>query len=197
MKRLLLPCFLALTVSLFAQPSTEKFSLAWTKGKVIFKTGDTLHCNIRFNQTANKSILQVNHAAHTLTIPTADVFEFSFFDEKRNRTRIFTTFGSAENGGPYFMEKLYADSRFCILNHKTMEVPPELNFSRLVGKPVKTYKKYLFNATTGEILPLSRENLFALLEPKRAEIISYVKARNIRFRRIADFISVFEYHNSL
>lgn len=198
MKQLLLPCLFALTISVFAQSTTEKFSLAWTRGKVVFKTGDTLSCNLRFNQTGNKSILQVNEAGHTLTLPIADVSEFSFFDLNKSRARIFCATRSANSDGQeYFMEKLYADTRFSILNHKTMEVPAELNFSRFVGKPVKTYKKYLFNASTGEVLPLSRENLFALLEPKREEILSYVKARHIRFKRIADFISVFEYHNSL
>lgn len=199
MKRLLLPILFAFTASLCAQPVTsEKFSLEWISGKVIFKTGDTLNCNLRFNQTGDKSILQVNEGGHMLTLPIVDVRQFSFFDAKKNRNRVFTAFEHPHfYGHEFYMEKIYVDGRFSILNHKTMEVPPELNFSRFVGKPVKTYKKYLLNESTGQLLPLSRESLFELLEPKKTEILSYVKSKNIRFRRISDFINVFEYHNSL
>ena len=199
MKRILLVLMIASSTALLAQNiSSEKFSLAFNRGQIIFKTGDTLTCNLRFNQTADKSILQINEEGHTLTVPTKDVRQFSFFDAKKNRNRIFTTFPHPHFANQeFYMEKIYVDNRFCILNHKTMEVPAELNFSRFVGKPVKTHKKYLMDEATGQLLPLSRESLFALLEPKRTEILSYVKSNHIRFRRIADFISVFEYHNSL
>ncbi|HEY0770966.1 MAG TPA: hypothetical protein VGD31_11600, partial [Sphingobacteriaceae bacterium] len=90
MKRLIFPFLFALTSSLSAQHAThEKFSLAWTKGEVVFKTGDTINCDIRFNQTGDKPILQISHSGHTLTIPVSDVSEFSFFDSKKNRSRHF------------------------------------------------------------------------------------------------------------
>lgn len=199
MKQILFFAFFALTMSLSAQSITsEKFSLEWTIGKVVFKTGDTLQCKLRFNQTGDKSVLQVTEAGHTLVLPTRDVRQFSFFDAKRSRDRIFTTFQHPGfSGQEFYMEKIYVDSRFSILNHKTMEVPAELNFSRFVGKPVKIHKKYLLNESTGQLLPLSRESLFQLLEPKKTEILSYVKSNHIRFKRISDFIHVFEYHNSL
>jgi hypothetical protein len=199
MKRLILPVFFACTTALCAQHLTsEKFSLDWTSGIVIFKTGDTLKCNLRFNQAADKSILQLNGSGHTLTVPIRDIRQFSFFDARKNRFRVFSAFAHPDHEDQeFYMEKIYGDNHFSILNHKTMEVPAELNFSRFVAKPVKTYKKYLLNESTGQLLPLSRESLFELLEPKKTEILSYVKSKNIRFRRISDFINVFEYHNSL
>jgi hypothetical protein len=199
MKRFLLPIAVIFTSSVVAQSITaEKFSLNWIPGEIVFKTGDTLHCRLRFNQAGDKPILQLTEANQTVTVPVKDVTQFSFFDTAKNRNRIFTAFKNPQVAGrEFYMEKIYADRNFSILNHKTMEVPPELNFSRFVGKPIKTYKKYLLNESTGELLPLSRENLLELLEPKKVEILSYVKARNIRFKRIADFINVFEYHNSL
>lgn len=201
MKRFIPLIILALAPTILSaqQLTSEKFSLVWTKGQVVFKSGDTLHCDLRFNQTGDKAILQISESGHTLTLPICDVRNFSFYDERKNRERTFSAFQKAGTATDQeiYMEKIYFDNHFSILNHKTMEVPPELNFSRFVGKPVKTHKKYLLNESTGELLPLSRENLLALLEPKKTEILSYVKARNIRFKRIADFISVFEYHNSL
>jgi hypothetical protein len=200
MKRLLLPIVFSLATACVTaqQVTSEKFSLTWTKGLVVFKTSDTLHCDLRFNQTGDKAILQVAESGHTITVPVRDVKSFSFYDAKKSRHRTFMAFrnpGTVDQ--EFYMEKIYFDNHFSILNHKTMEVPLELNFSRFVGKPVKTHKKYLLNESTGEMLPLSRENLFSLLEPKRDEIVSYVKARHIRFKRISDFINVFEYHNSL
>jgi hypothetical protein len=198
MKRLLLPALFLFSVSLFAQTTTERFLLDWTNGVVIFKTGDTLQCDLRFNQAGAQPILQIGKTGHTLTVPTRDVRQFSFFDSLKNRNRIFTSFQNPNiPTQEFYMEKIYADSHFSILNHKTMEKPDELNFIRFVGKPFKTYKKYLLNEWTGELLPLSRENLFQLLEPKKSEILSFVRTNGIRFKRLADFITVFEYHNSL
>lgn len=198
MKRLLLPLLLFFTASLSAQTLNEKFLLHWTSGTVIFKTGDTLVCDLRFNQTGTQPILQINNEGQTITVPTRDVKAFSFYDEAKRRTRSFSTFSNPNiPSQEFYMEKIYRDGHFSILNHKTMEKPDEFKLMPFAAKPVKTYKKYLMDEITGELLPLSRESLFQLLEPKRSEIMSYVKTRGIRFRRIADFISVFEYHNSL
>lgn len=198
MKRLLLPVLLVCFSSAIAQHTTEKFLLDWTGGVVIFNTGDTLRCDIRFNQAGAHPILQIRNLDHTLTIPSNDVKQFSFFDSAKNRTRTFTSFPGTEilNQACY-MERIYGDSHFSILNRKTIETPNELDFVRFAVKPAKTYKRYLFNESTGELLPLSKENLFQLLNTKKSEIQSYVRLNGIRFRRISDFIKVFEYHNSL
>jgi hypothetical protein len=198
MKRHLLPTLIIFSTSLFAQPASETFLLDWTKGIVIFKTGDTLHCDLRFNQTGTQPILQINTEGQILTVPTKDVTQFSFFDDVRNRNRSFASFQNPNmQHQEFYMEKIYRDSHFSILNHKTMEKPEEFSFIPFAGKPVKTYKKYLLNESTGELLPLSRESLMQLLEPRKTEILSFVRTHGIRFNRVADFISVFEYHNSL
>jgi hypothetical protein len=198
MKRLLLPIFFALTCSLFAQTTEQKFSLEWSTGKIIFKSGDTLLCNLRFNQTGTQHLLQLNHDNEIITVPIKHVQSFSYFDSRKNRNRVYSAFQHAHlKDQEYYMERIYTADRISILNHKTMEVPEELNFSRFIAKPVKTYKKYLFQESTGELLPLSRESLFTVLQARREEILSYVKEKGIRFRRISDFIEVLEYHNSL
>lgn len=198
MKRLFLPALLFFSASLFAQTTSEKFLLEWTSGVVIFKTGDTLQCDIRFNQAGAQPILQIRKEDHTLTVPTRDVKQFSFIDKVRNRIRSFSSFQNPNAPSQeFYMEKIYSDSHFSILNHKTMESAEELKLIRFAAKPVKTYKKYLRNESTGELLPLSRESLLQLLEPKKPEILSFVRTKGIRFKRIADFIMVFEYHNSL
>lgn len=198
MKRLLLPILLVCFSSVFAQHTNEKFLLDWTDGVVVFNTGDTLQCDMRFNQAGAHPILQIRKQGHTLTIPSNDVKQFSFFDSAKKRTRTFTSFPSPEAlNQAWCMERIYGDSHFSILNRKTIEIASELDLVRFAVKPVKAYKRYLFNESTGELLPLSKENLFQLLSTKKSEIQSYVRLNGIRFRRISDFIKVFEYHNSL
>ena len=197
MKRLLLPLLVFFSASVLAQ-SHERFLLEWTHGVVIFKTGDTLTCDLRFNQTGTQPILQIVTEGHMLTVQTRDVGQFSFYDSLKNRHRVFASFHNPNlPSQEFYMEKIYRDSQFAILNHKTMEKPDEFKLMPFASRPVRTYRKYLLNESTGEMLPLSRENLFQLLEPKKSEIESYVKTKGLRFRRVADFISVFEYHNSL
>lgn len=198
MKRLLLPTLLISFSSLFAQQTSEKFLLEWTNGIVIFTTGDTLQCEMRFNQAGAHPILQIRNQGHTLTLPTRDVKQFTFFDTTKNRARTFSSFANSEKvNQTCYMERIYGDAHFSILNRKTIETPNELDFIRFAMKPARTYKRYLFSESTGELLPMSKENLFQLLETKKSEIESYVRTNGIRFRRISDFIKVFEYHNTL
>jgi hypothetical protein len=198
-KRFLLPILCAIASAAFAQSTpSENFSLAWAPGQIHFKSGDTLNCNLRFNQNAGHHILQVEEDGQVVTLPIKDVRSFSYVDATRNRHRLFSSFQNPDsNIQEYYMEHIYASREFTILNRKTMEVPAELNFSRFIGKPVKTHKKYICHAPSGKILPLTRESLFALLEPNRDKVLAFVKDHGIRFRRIADFIQVFEYYNSL
>jgi hypothetical protein len=198
MKRLLIPVFFALASSLFAQTSGQNFSLEWSRGRIIFKSGDTLVCDLRFNQTGVQHLLQLNDVSGIFTVPIKDVKSFSYFDSRKNRNRIYTSFHHEQlKEQEYYMERIYVADHISILNHKTMEVSDELNFSRFIAKPVKTHKKYILQEDTGEILPLSRENLFTVFQARKGEILSYVKAKGIRFRSVSDFIEVIEYHNSL
>jgi hypothetical protein len=198
-KRLLLPTFLLLVCVLYVKGQTaENFSLAWAPGRIHFKSGDTLNCELRFNQTGGHHILQVSDQGQVVTLPIKDVQSFSYFDEAKARQRLFSTFRNPDFlNQEYYMEHIYANREFSILNRKTMEVPPELNFSRLIAKPVRTHKKYICHASSGKVLPLTRESLLEVLEPNRDKVLAFVKDRGIRFRRIADFIQVFEYYNSL
>jgi hypothetical protein len=199
MKRLILP-FLCLIASItHAQTgNSSNFSLSWSHGQVFFKSGDTLSCNLRFNQNAGHHVLQVSEEGVVVTLPIKDVQSFSYFDSVKSRTRNFTAFKNQHHvAQEYYMERIYADPMFSILNHKTIEVPDELHFIRFIGKPVKTYKKYIQYQPTGKLVPLSRESLLLLLQPKREQILSFVKDHGLRFRRVSDFIRVLEYHSTL
>jgi hypothetical protein len=97
-----------------------------------------------------------------------------------------------------FLESLYNDKQFIILNHRTMDVPYDyMNYTRLISKPVRISKKYILNTRTGELLPLSKENTLRLLERRKDEITAFIQEHHLRFKKVADFIDVLEYHSSL
>jgi hypothetical protein len=203
MKRLLAIisfCFFLIQISAQVKP-VESFVLTWNSGSVIFNSGDTLQCNLRYNHAASIGMLQVLENDVAITLTPADVREFSFYDEAKKRVRKFSSLPAVEgetSDQPFFMENLYSDQRFSIVNHRTMDVPyGYMNYTRLISKPVKVSKKYILDSSTGELLPLSRENALRLMETKRNEITGYIQSHRLKFKKTADYIHLFRYHSSL
>jgi hypothetical protein len=202
MKRLLvvLVIYCLCLAPTFAQvKSGENFDLAWKPGEVIFTSGDTVHCNLRFNHSASIGMLQVLENDIAVTLSPADVKTFSFYDVAKTRERNFSSLPALESEDQfYFMESLYSDERFSIVNHRTMDVPyGYMNYTRLISKPVKMSKKYIVDSTTGKLFPLSRENALRLLDAKQNELASYIQNHRLKFKRTADYIHLFQYHSSL
>lgn len=204
MKRLLLCVAILFPIS-FSQAQTkapqDEYSLAWNQGKVIFYTGDTVECMLRYNQTLSVGALQIMKDDNIITLPSKDVLSFSFYDERKGQTRYFSSMAVTEEeyvNQKVFLESLYNDTQFVILNHRTMDVPYDyMNYTRLISKPVRVSKKYILNAKTGELLPLSKENTLKLLESRKNEITAFIQEHHLRFKKVADFIDVLEYHSSL
>lgn len=205
MKRLLFVIILCISfLSTFAQFKTQtkgEYSLVWHEGEIIFHTGDTLQCMLRYNQWLSVGTLQVLENNDVITVPSKDVRAFSFFDRERSRWRRFSSMKVNEEdaiNGKVFLEHLYHNKQFSILNLRTVDVPYDyMNYTRLISKSVRISKKYLFDSRTGELLPLSKQNTLKLLEPRKEEIISFIQQQHLRFKRVADYINVLEYHNSL
>jgi hypothetical protein len=204
MKRLLVSlaiyCFFLMHVCAQVKPA-ESFVLAWNSGNVIFKSGDTLHCKLRYNHAASVGMLQILENDIAVTLTPADVNAFSFYDEAKQKVRNFSSLPAAEgetSDQPFFMESLYSDQRFSIVNHRTMDVPyGYMNYTRLISKPVKISKKYILDSSTGELLPLSKENALRLMDTKRNEVTGYIQSHRLKFKKTADYIHLFRYHSSL
>jgi hypothetical protein len=178
----------------------ESYSLAWNNGRVIFNTGDTIACKVRFNETIAKGVLQIMENESIVTVTADDVGSFSFYDAQGDKLRKFSTMSLLKDDSQQkvFLERLYDDQQFSILKHKTLDVPYEyMNYTRLISKPVLMSKRYILNVSTGELLPLSKENALRLLAHRKTEITSFIQEHHIRFKRVADYINVFQYHNSL
>ena len=202
MKRLITGFVIYCCFSLLAQSQTnEKFVIRWNDGSVVFKTGDTLMCKLRYNHAASCGILQVLENEIPVTVSPLDVASFSFYDERKQRLRRFSSLAIGqleEKGQFFFVENIYSDHRFSIVNHRTMDVPNGyMNYTRLISKPVPMSKKFILDATTGQLLPLSKENAIRLLENRRNEVMSYIQNNHLKFKKTADYIHLFEYHSSL
>jgi hypothetical protein len=206
MKRLILPVvFCCLVAPAGAQIKSNRtsanYSASWQAGSVIFQTGDSLHCNLRYNHAVPYGVLQIMEGDNVLTLSSEDVKSFYFYDAVKGRNRKFYSippFADQPAAHNFFMECLYYDEQFSILNHKTIGVPYDyMNYSRFVSKPAPISKKYILNTETGELFPMSRENALRMMEKRKAQVLSYIQSHRIRFKSVSDYIHVFEYHSSL
>lgn len=204
MKRLLI--FLFFTTLFFpakgqlASNSVASFSATWHAGKVAFNSGDTLSCQLRFNNALPVGVLQINAAGTILTIAPEDVSSFAWYDEKRRRMRKYyslTVTTDEFSTHRTFMECIYDDQEVSILNHKTLGLPYEyMNYTRFISKPSRVNRRYIFQPSTGELLPMSRENALKVVEDK-TEVMSFIENHRIRFRSLEDYIDVFQYYANL
>lgn len=201
MKRLLTVIIFFAWIDLAAQPgiNPDEYSLTWNKGYVVFASGDTLHCDLRFYQAISDGTLQVMDEHHTLTLSPSDVVEFMFYDENKSRIRKFSTMAVERSiSRKVFLENLYDDARFSILRQRTIDVPYEyMNVSRFISKAARISRKYILDTHTGVLLPLSKENMLRLLEDRQKEIAAFISHHHIRFRKVTDYVNLLQFHSSL
>lgn len=171
----------------------------WTPGRIVLETNDTVDCTLRYNQMVPEGLLQVLDGETILTLSVRDVKCFFFFDGKKNRYRKFYTLSVPMNGYAHremFLEYVYGNERVSILNHKTMGLAHAYMEFTPFKQAIRLNKLYLLNCQTGELLPISEENAFTLLE-KKQQVAGYIETSGIRFRKLSDYVKVFEYDRSL
>jgi hypothetical protein len=196
--------FFAIITNAYCQDYTSypiNFTHHWNEGKIVFHSGDTLSCQLRFNRTSLDNVIHVLDGDQIISVIAADVHSFSFFDIEKQRERNFISMtlpALRADSQQFLVEKIYDDGKFSILTQRTFEMPfQSLQLIRFLGKPVPVYKKFVRDNESGQLLPLNKENTMKLLEARKSEVSTFIHERHIRFKRISDFINVFEYHNSL
>ncbi len=171
----------------------------WTRGTVVLETNDTVTCDLRFNQMVPEGLLQVLDRDHVLTLSVKDVKCFYFFDERRDRYRKFFTLNIPLNNRvnrEMFVEYVYGNDRVTILNHKTMGLPYDYMEFTPFKQPIPLNRQYLLDVRSGTLLPVSRENALTLVR-KKEQVEKFIKQNDIRFRKLSDFVKVFEYDHAL
>jgi hypothetical protein len=176
-----------------------QFSPGWTSGFVILESNDTVACTLRFNQMVTEGLLQVLDGENVLTLSVKDVKAFVFFDPKKARYRTFLTLSVPLNSAvkrEIFLEYVYGNEEVSILNHKTVGYAHAyMEFSPL-KQATPLNKQYLLDSATGRLLPLSKENALSILNEKQ-KVETFINDQGIRFKKVSDYVKVFEYHQSL
>lgn len=171
----------------------------WTPGMVVLETNDTVTCTLRYNQMVPEGLLQVLDGETILTLSVRDVKCFFFFDAKKNRYRKFYTLSVPVSGTikrEMFLEYIYGNDKVSILNHKTMGLAHSYMEYTPFKQPIPLDKQYLLDCRTGELLPISEENALSLLAEKQ-KVTNFIENNDIRFRKISDYVKIFEYDRSL
>ena len=196
--------FLLSASMLYPQPQNNpkaavQFYPEWTQGVVVLETDDTVACTLRYNQMVPEGLLQVLDGENVLTLSVKDVKSFYFFDSIRNRHRKFFTLTLPLDGQverETFLEYVYGNDKVSILNHKTMGLTHAYMEFTPFKQPVPVSRLYLLDLRSGELLPISEDNALSLLDNKR-EVSNFIHANSIRFRRVSDYVKIFEYEQSL
>lgn len=171
----------------------------WTPGFVVLETNDTVSCTLRYSQMVPEGLLQILDGETILTLSVRDVKCFFFFDPARSRYRKFFALSLPLTGQverEIFMEYIYGNERISILNHKTMGLARSYMEFTPFRQPIPVNDLYLLDCRTGKILPISEENALSLLEKKQM-VYGFIESNGIRFRKLSDYVKVFEYENSL
>lgn len=176
-----------------------RFYPDWTPGIVVLETNDTVACTLRYSQMVPEGLLQVADGDNILTLSVKDVRSFFFFDARKNRYRKFFTLTVPFDGQrkrEMFLEYVYGNDRVSILNHKTMGLAHGYMEFTPFKQPVPVNKQYLLDCRTGKLMPISQENALSLLK-KRNKVSHFIEENGIRFRRLSDYVKIFEYDRSL
>lgn len=179
--------------------ATVQFYPDWTPGSIVLETNDTVSCTLRYNQMVPEGLLQVLDGENILTLSVKDVKCFFFFDTARNRYRKFFTLSVPLNGQlsrEMFMEYVYGNENVSILNHKTMGLAHSYMEYTPFRQPVPVNHLYLLDCQTGEVLPISQENALSMIEKKEI-VTGFIQTNGIRFRKLSEYVKVFEYDKSL
>jgi len=171
----------------------------WTQGIVVLESNDTVACVLRYNQLVPEGLLQVLDGENVLTLSVRDVKCFFFYDSAKHRYRKFFTLRVPLQGSvqrEMFLEYIYGNENVSILSHKTMGLAHSYMEYTPFKQPIPLNRQYLLDCKTGKVLPISEENALSLLEKKQM-VSAYIEANDIRFRKLSDYVKVFEYDKSL
>lgn len=171
----------------------------WTSGVVVLETNDTVACMLRYNQFVSEGLLQVKDSDNILTLSVKDVKSFFFFDSLTSRYRKFFTLSVPLNGQrsrEMFLEYVYGNETVSILNHKTMGLAHAYMEFTPFKQPVPLNRQYLLDCRSGKVMPISVQNALALLN-KKQQVSRFIDENGIRFKKLSDYVKVFEYDRNL
>lgn len=189
---LLLPFFIS---------AADKNPVRWFKGSVVFHSGDTLECKLKFTRKVTEGLIQVMRDDRVEILTVKNLQSFSYFDETRNQVRTYYNLSLipelSTRKHEIFIELLYGTKTFSLLNHKTLGYSDKTIQINPFRKKVVINKMYLFDKINGVVVPLSRENILLLMEEKKTAVLSFIETNSLKLKRVDDYISLLDYHQNL
>lgn len=187
----------------------EKRFTKWVNGTVVLVTGDTVRCELGYNQMFSEGLVMVKEEENVLTLSVKDVKSFYFFDEKEEKTRRFLTVPldmyQNQNTREFFLEYIYGNNKIAILNHRFIRIVVTNNYyGQQHRNPLPQDYFYLINIATGEILSMTKSNALLLVNDKADVISKFIKSNKIKlkskvikFRDTENYIRLFDYYQSI
>jgi hypothetical protein len=196
MKRLLwLICFVFVSFMSVAEKNP-----AFNSGRVVLHNGDTLVCKLRFTRKVSEGLLQILSDDKVQILTVHQVYSFSFFDEKRNKERHFSTVylkpELSSRSHEVFAEVLHENDAVAVINHRTMGYAKKWEINPFRKKTAND-NYYLLEKETHLVLPLSKENILAVMNEDRSDIQAFLENSTLKFRQVSDYITVLDYQQSL
>jgi hypothetical protein len=172
----------------------------WTKGQMLFDTGDSINCDIRFDQLNQN--MDVRYQGVDLEIPFADITSFNFYDSAKRRSRYFEKV-VVQSGKVVLMEYLFKSKKASLLEerfirkfHMAYRDPLTLDKREFrITMPVE--KKFLYNAVTKDALLMSRSNLLIITKDKAREMRKFIDENRLRLETDDDFIVALKHYDLL
>jgi hypothetical protein len=200
MKRLL--C--VLTVLIFSHASgsgLHKRPTDFHNGIVVLHSGDTVKCKLKFTRKVAEGLIQVFSDDRIEILTVKQVRYFSFEDRQKKQVRTFynisITPDLSTRRHEVFVELLYGGADILILNHKSLGFSDKAIQINPFRKKEVINRQYLFSKKTGIALPMSEENILAMMEEKKEEILPYLESSGLKLKSVADYIRLLDYHQSL
>jgi len=172
----------------------------WTKGRLLFDSGDSINCDIRFDQLNQN--MDVRYQGVELEIPFPDIASFNFYDSAKHRTRFFEKV-VVESGKVVLVEYIFKANKASLLEERFirkfhMAYPDPVTFEKRkfrITMPVE--KKFLYNAATKKVLLMSRSNLLIITNDKAREMKNFLHEQRLRMETDEDFILALTHYDRL
>jgi len=202
MKRLLILSLVLIPLLLLSKNSpVEFFNISdWHEGYVVTHSNDTINCFLQFTRKVSEGLIQIIDGNQVKVLTVKDVRFFSYFDKKKNTYRKFYAMNFRPNLSTreheIFVEFIHGNDRVWLLNHKTMGFDTRWHLNPFRKKSIVN-NRYLFDQVTGNIMPMSKENVLKMMGSQKEEMLDYIQTKGMRLRNIDDYIALLDYHQTL
>jgi hypothetical protein len=201
MKRLLEVCLLSVLLFIFVTTGEANKNPEFYKGTVRLLSGDTLTCQLRFTRKVSEGLIQVFNDGKFQVLTVKDVSSFVFFDEAKKTTRTFLNVALkpefSTRRHEVFVEILHSNDLLAIVNHRTIGYSKKSFQFNPFRKKTVIDNLYLLDKTTTLIMPLSKENVLAMMKENKASVTNYVESAALKFKQLSDYATLLEYQQTL